>query len=329
MNFNKYILASLIMLSTSPLFADIEVPYGEGSGKVDYFNTNRFSALEDPLPYGPMAFRLVEDKTWLADSVGGKLMQFDSKGKLISEFSILQNGTKPYEIDEEGLPIPNIVIEDFAPVKGQYGDVEAWWVIDSQENKAFKFAPDGKILAMLEDEDFGQLFRVEAGVGGHLFIADKGSKKIYVYNSEGEQLSEQEWEWSGMAVCGKEDKLYRLMYFNEDKKHLLVCTDVNGKVINSQPIDIIDMDNPELWWVDEAKGEAVITYNPEGGFKGTYNIVRVGLNGKVIATGQLLSPFYMNRFIDHLDYTDVFIGKCNLSEAPNGKVEIVPFKMPE
>ena len=39
-------------------------------------------------------------------------------------------------------------------------------------------------------------------------------------------------------------------------------------------------------------------------------------------------PLVMNRFIDHLDYEDVFIGKGNFYNAPEGKFEIVPFKLP-
>ena len=39
-------------------------------------------------------------------------------------------------------------------------------------------------------------------------------------------------------------------------------------------------------------------------------------------------PLVMNRFIDNLDYGDVFVGKANYNEAPNGKLEIIPFNMP-
>lgn len=321
------LLASLVLFSTSSIFADISVPYGEGSGKVDYSNTNKFQNLEEPLPYGPLSFRLVGDKTWVADSIGGKLMQFDSKGKLLKEFSVLPVGAKPYELDEEGFPTPNIIIEDIAPVIGQYGDVEAWWIADSTDNKLLKFSADGKVLARLQDPDYGQLYRIEVGAGGHLFVADKGTRKIYIYDSKGDYVNDFNWEWSGMAVSGKEDNLYRLIYFNEENRNMLVKTDLKGNVIKSKVIEV-EMSDPELWWVDEAKGEAVITYTPLEGFEGDYNIIRVNLEGKVIASGKLPSPFVMNRFIDHADYEQFFIGKCNYADAPKGNFEIVPFKMP-
>lgn len=330
MKLNKIcLLASLVLFSTGSIFADLTVPYGEGAGKVDYTNNNKYAELEDPLPSGPLSFRIVGDKTWVADSVGGKLMQFDNKGKLLSEFSVLPAGVKAYELDKEGFPEPNILIEDIAPVLGQYGDLEAWWIADSNDNKLLKFSVDGKPLAQLDDPDYGQLFRIEVGAGGHLFVADKGTRKIYVYDSKGNFVNDYNWEWSGMAVAGKDDNLYRLIYFKEENRNMLVSTDIKGKVLLSKALNV-EMSNPELWWVDETKEEAVITYiDPQKEFDGVYEIIKVGFDGKLKACGKLPAPFVMNRFIDHVDYEDVFIGKCNYSEAPNGNFEIVPFKMPK
>ena len=324
---NICLLASLFIFSTNSLFSDVIVPYGEGEGKVDYSNINRFPELEEALPYGPLSFRIVGDKTWVADSVGGKLIQFDKDGKFISEFSVLPKDVKAYTLDEDGLPDANILIDDIAPVINSKGELEAWWIADSCDNKLVKFSADGTPLAQIQDPDYGQLFRLEVGVGGHLFVADKITRKIFVYDSNGDFKSEQNWEWSGIAVSGQEDTLYRLIYFKEENKHILVSTDVDGKVLKSVTLDV-EMDDPELWWVDEEKQEAVITYNPDTGFEGEYIIVRVGLDGKVKASGKLPSPFVMNRFIDHNNSDNVFIGKCNYEEATKGNFEIVPFKMP-
>ena len=351
MQFKKILLlTSLILLSTNYSFADISIPYGEGAGKVDYSNSNKYknyNEQEESLPTGPSSFRIVNDKTWVADTIGGKLMQYDKSGKLISEFSVLPTGIKPYEKDEEGLPLPNILIDDIAPVLGQYGDVEAWWVLDSNKNMLIKFSKDGKPLAQLRDPYYGQLFRIEVGLNGNLFVADNVNNKIYIYDPNGDFLSEQNWEGSGMAVAGKDSNLYRLIYFNEEKKYILVTTDVKGKVIKSKALDI-DMDEPELWWVDEAKEEAVITYITPSesdneldkedlddskaaeltGSENDFEIIRVGFDGKVKASGKLHAPSLMNRFIEHSNYEDVYIGKCNYFEAPKGNFEIIPYKMP-
>ncbi len=328
MNLKKCIIASCIMLSACSLFADVAVPYGEGSGKVDYINLKKYPKLGDPLPFGPLAFRLIEDKVWVADSVGGKLMQFNDKGKLISEFSVLPEGTKPYTLDEFNNPRLSILIEDIAPVKGEYGSVSAWWVADSQENRLIKFSPEGKKLAEIKNPAFSQLYRVEVGIGGHIFVADKGAKAIFTYDSAGQFLNKQNWEWSGMAVAGSDEKLYRLMYMSEERKNMLVSTNLEGKVVKTRMLNVVNMLNPKLWWVDEVNRECVVTCTPETGFKGVYIIYRIGFDGNVKATGELKAPFIMNRFIDNIDYSDVFIGKSDYSAAPDGKFEVVPFSMP-
>ena len=86
------------------------------------------------------------------------------------------------------------------------------------------------------------------------------------------------------------------------------------------------MFNPKLLWVDEVKSECVITYTPSEGFDGKFVVVRVGLDGKVIASSELDAPVAMNRIIDNIDYSDIYVGKCNFTNAPEGKFEIIPFK---
>ncbi|MBR4328227.1 MAG: hypothetical protein IKP71_00020 [Candidatus Riflebacteria bacterium] len=329
MNFKKILIASCILLTTNAVLADVTVPYGEGSGKVDFINNKRFPKLEDPLPVGPLAFRMIEDKVWIADSVGGKLMQLDQNGKILSEISVLSEGTKPYKIDEYNNPVLNIQIEDIAAVRGDYGAVSAWWIIDSLGNRLMKFGLDGKKLAEIKSPDFKQLYRLEVGIGGHVFVADKVAKAIFIYDSAGKFINKQHWEWSGMAVAGTDEKLYRLMYVGEEQKNVLVSTNLEGKVIKTVMLDVVNMLNPKLWWVDEVKGECVLTCTPNTGYKGIFNIYRIGLDGKVKAKGELKAPYFMNRFIDNIDFEGVYIGKADYSKAPEGKLEIVPFSMPK
>ena len=318
------------MISSTALFADVSVPYGEGSGKVDFFNYKKYPRLEDPYPTGPLSFRVVGDKTWVADSVGNKLIQYDNKGKFISEFSILPKGVDPYTIkkfDKFNLPILNSRIEDLAPVLGEYGDVAAWWVIDGIENKLLKFSVEGEKLAEIKHPDFKQPFRVEVGRSGNIFVADKINRAILIFDSDGKYYNRQSWEWSGMAVAGADDILYRLMWDNEAHRNVLVSSNIQGKVLFAKMLEV-EMFDPRLWWVDESKGECLITYTPMEGFKGNLNIVKVGFDGKVKASGEFPAPAVMNRIIDHLDYSDIYIGKCNYFEAPEGKFEIVPYKLP-
>jgi hypothetical protein len=327
----KLFIASCFLFATNAaVFADVAVPFGEGSGKVDYINKNRFPKLEDPIPTGPLSFRMIEDKVWIADSVGGKLIQFDQNGKVLSEISVLDEGAKPYSIDEYKNPILNIQIEDIAPIKGDYGSVTAWWIVDSLGNRLLKFGLDGKKQAEIKNPDFRQLYRVEVGIGGHIFVADKGAKAIFTYDSQGQLINKLNWEWSGMAVSGTDEKLFRLMYVGEEQKNVLVVTNLEGKVIYTVKLDVVNMLNPKLWWVDEANNECILTCTPNTGYKGIFNVYRIGLvDGKVKAQGELTAPYFMNRFIDNIDYEDVYIGKANYLKAPEGKLEIVPFSMPK
>ncbi len=326
MKLNSCLLASILMLSSSTLLADVSIPYGEGSGKVDFLNYKKYPRLEDPYPTGPLCFRVVGDKIWVADSIGNKLLQYGKDGKLISEFSVLPEGEKPYKIGKFDVPLLNMRIEDFAPVLGNNGELTAFWVVDFCSRKLFKFSPDGKKLDEITNPEFKQPFRVEVGLGGHLFIADKMTQAIFTYDVEGNLLNKQHWEWSGMAVAGKKDYLYRLMYDNEARKNLLIKSNTKGKIKKEVMLDVT-MFNPKLWWVDEEKGECVITYSPAE-FKGFYNIVRVGLDGKVRASGELPAPIIMNRYIDSSNHNEVFIGKGNFFNAPEGSFEVVPFKLP-
>ncbi len=328
MKLNICLLVSLLMFPSIGSFADVTVSYGEGPGKANFINNKKYPGIEDPLPIGPSSFRMVEDKVWIADGVSCKLMQFDNNGKLVSEFSIVPDGKKPYDIEEGGFPTLNYSIEDIAPVRGDYGAVVAWWISDSLNKKIYKFSTDGKKLAEIYNPEFVQVHKIEVGMGGHVFITDMGGRKIYVYDESGKLLYNTAWEWSGLAVAGQDEKLYRLLFDNETKMHNLVATDLKGKVVSGTPIKIINMFNPEIWWVDEEKNECVITYTPQTGFEGKFIIVRVSLSGEVIATGEMTPPLVMNRFIDNLDYSEVFVGKANYNEAPNGKLEILPLKMP-
>lgn len=325
MKLNTYILTSLLMISTTNLFADVVVPYGVGPGQADYINNTKYPKIDDPQPTGPLSFRVIGDSTWVADSVSNKLMRFDKTGKFVSEFSILPVGEKPYRIDEYNLPILNMRLDDFAPVCNEKGEVIAWWIVDCCKHKLYKFSVDGKKLGEIKNEEFGQLYRVEVGLGGHIFVADKMAKAIFTYDAEGNFVNKQNWQWSGMAVTGKDDILYRLMYDGEARRNILVASNLKGKIIKERMLDIF-MFNPKLWWVDEAKGECVITYS-QPKFDGNYNVVKVGFDGKVKANVIMPAPIIMNRFID-INKGEVFIGKGNFFKAPEGQFEIVPFKLP-
>ena len=328
MKFKHFVLLSLFMLSANISSADVAVPYGEGAGKVDFFNYKKYPGLEEPYPIGPASFRVVGDKIWVVDSAGGKLMEYTSSGKLVSEFSVAPKGKKAYFIDQYNMPTCNMFIEDIAPAFDEYGKVASFWLVDSINKKIINYSVEGDRISEFTYSGFIQPFRIEVGKRGHLFVADKGSRSIFTLTVDGEFINNIRWEWSGMAVAGSDEKLYRLMYVHEERKNMLVCTNLSGKVIKSQLLDVEDTLNPTLWWVDEAKKECVLSYTPASGFEGSFKVVRVGLDGVTRGETEIPAPTNVNRFIDYSNSSGVYISKCDFYNAPDGKFEVVPFRLP-
>ena len=328
------LLALSLMLTATGAMADVTVPYGEGAGQADIINYVKYPHCDDPAPTGPLSFRVIGENVWVADSVRSKLMQFDKSGKFISEFGVFPKDEKTFFTEdvknEKGedikLPVLLHTVDDFAPVFDKDGKVAAFWVVDSCKSSVVKVDLEGKKLDEITDPDFGQVSRIEIGKGGHIFIADKMAKAIFTFDADGSLLNKQAWDWNGFAVAGAEDNLYRLMYDNEAHKNVLVVSRVDGKTISGKLV-AQDMFNPQVWWVDEEKGEVVVTYSPAE-FKGTYNIVRINLDGKTVAAGEVTAAIPMNRFIDN-NNGEVFVGKGNYFTAPEGAFEVVPFALPE
>lgn len=330
---NTMLALSLMLVSTA-LMADVTVPYGEGKGKADFINNNKYPKVDDPQPTGPLSFRVTGENVWVADSVRSKLMQFDKTGKFISEFNTYPKSDKAFftekvkdeKLGETELPVLLRTIDDFAPVYDEKGKLESFWVADSCKNTLTQYTVDGTKINEFKHPEFGQISRIEVGKGGHIFVADKVAQAIFTFDGEGNFCNKQPWEWSGFAVSGSDDVLYRIMYDRDLRQNVLTISTVDGKSIKGAPIQA-DMFDPRLWWVDESKGECVITYSPAE-FKGNYYILRVGLNGQLVADGEMPAPIIMNRYIDRYN-DEVFIGKGNYFKAPEGNFGVVSFKLPE
>jgi len=296
-------------------FSQVSIEYGEGPGKVGYFNSKNHPGEEEPYPVGPLAFRLDGDYIWVADSIGARMLKLDLSSKLIAEFSVVAS---PAEC----------LIEDFALVKDESGVTKSLWIIDGINKKLVHFDVAGKQIGEIVGDALKQPFRIEAGRTGHLFVADKAAQEILLFDVAGKLVTKTNWEWSGMAIAGEADTLFRLFFEQESKKLMLVVQKITGEIAGEVEIDLPEHMNPELWWADEAAEECVITYTPVTGFDGKFVVVRVGFDGKVKASGELKPPFVMNRFIDRQGANDVWLGVANYNEAPQGSFKVEPFTMP-
>jgi hypothetical protein len=328
MRVGSLLLACIFSLSTLASYAQVSLPYGDGAGKVGFINGNNFPGIEEPVPLGPKSFRLADDHVWVVDSTGGKLLKLNKEKGLVGEFSLLASPPLPL-LDDLATNSPNleVMIEDFAPVYDSEGRLSSFWFVDLMNNRLMNYALDGKKLGEIKHEKFVQPFRVEVGRNGHVFVADKGAQSIFVFDAEQKLVAEPNWEWSGFAV-GAEDKLYRLFYESENNRTYLVLQNLQNTIEKEIELDLPEHMNPELWWVDEAKEEVILTFTPATGFNGKFVVARVGFDGKIKASGDLMPPLVMNRFIDHQGFDEVWLGAADYNTAPEGKFSVVPTSLP-
>ncbi len=309
-------LLLLLCVCTLTASAQITVGYGEGPGKAGYFNEKNHPGEEEPYPIGPLSFRLDGEYIWVADSIGAKMLKLDRSSKLLNEFVLVAS---PAEC----------LIEDFALVKDTSGVTTSLWIIDGINKKLLHFDVAGKKLGEIAETAMTQPFRVEIGRTGHIFVADKAAQEIFLFDSFGKLVTSTNWEWSGFAVEGENDTLFRLFFEKESESTMLVVQKFGGEIAGEVALELpAGHFNPELWWADETAEECLITFTPAGGFEGKLAVVRVGFDGKVKASGELIPPFVMNRFIDRQNGNDVWLGVANFDEAPQGSFKLEPFTLP-
>lgn len=316
MRFIRICFLLLMCMYSLAASAQITIEYGEGSGEAGYFNDKNHPGEEEPYPIGPLSFRLDGEHIWVADSIGAKMLKFDRSSKLVNEFALIAS---PAEC----------LIEDFALMKDSSGVTKSLWIIDGINKKLLHFDVAGKKLGEIAEAAMVQPFRVEIGRTGHIFVGDKAAQEIFLFDSFGKLVTSTNWEWSGFAVAGENDTLFRLFFEKESETTMLVVQKFSGEIAGEVALDLPAAHfNPELWWVDEVAEDCLITFTPASGFEGKLAVVRVGFDGKVKASGELIPPYVMNRFIDRQNGSDVWIGVANFDEAPQGSFRLEPFALP-
>lgn len=312
---SKSIVVTILLCAISfVLQAQIEIKFGNSAGQAGYYNQNSHPGVEEPYPIGPLAFRVAGSDIWVADSIGAKLIKMDKEKGFTSELALVAS---PAEM----------LIEDFALVKDVESNVTGFWVIDAINNAVISYSTDGRKTGQLDFDKFVQPFRIEVGRSGHIFVGDKGAQAIFAFTPNGEYIGESNWEWSGFAVAGPDDSLYRLFYASEDGKTFMVSQNLAGEILREVELALPEHMNPELWWVNDDKGQAVLTFTPATGFEGTFVLATVDFDGEVKSMAEIKPPFVMNRFIDS-DKNEVWSGTADYTTAPEGCLSLNRFPMP-
>lgn len=329
------LLFSVFLMSAFPLAAQtVAVPYGEGKGEIDYINTNKFKILEDPHPYSAGSFRVLDNGFAVADSVAGKLLLFDKKGKLENEIFVYPQDKRKKILKETGMRLA-LLISDFVPaLDHKTGKIESWFVADTMNNLVYHCDTNGKHIAEISDGNFLQIGRIELDKKGNLYVSDIQSQTISVFGPDRKKILVIPWQWSGLAVPYENGGVYTLESEEEVEDIYLVLSALDGKIplqtLLALPENISD---PELWWVNEKKKEAFITYTPPEGYKGEYVMASVSIEtGKVKASKRIRPIPIMTRYLDiQKNFSEAWIADCNYLAAPKGTFDInkleLPFKL--
>lgn len=315
----RYITSLMFALMVAvPAFSqnELSLPFGDETGKVAYLNPSNNPGVEEPLPWGPMAFRINGQEFWVADTVAGRVYRLDSKG------AVLGTITTP-KTDR------NAVLEDIALVLDATGTVSSVWVADGMTQEAVLYSTDGKKLKTFggpgdQPGKFRQISRIEAGPSGRLYASDKGRQVITVFEPDGKVAREVPWQWSGFCLDSSEN-LYHLNWDGEAKRLHLIAEGLDGKLLSDELLELPPHTNPELWFITPA-GEAIITISPNGAPLEALKLVRSTLKGKLVAIVDIKLPIVMNRYLEPLDAESVWLGQVDYNKAPEGAFRLVPLK---
>lgn len=309
-----FLFAILFSVISLPLSAEVTLAFGEKPEQVAFINQNNNPGIEEPLPLGPLSFRVTSKFVYVADSVGGKIIVADREKGFVSALKLAD---KPKDM----------LLDDLAVVADNSGKAEFFWVIDALSNSLLQFAGDGKLLAKVSSEKLVQPYRLEISSSGLLFVADKGARSIFGFDQKGKLIVEMPWEWSGMAVSPDADIVYRLFFAPESGSSFLVSANAEGKLTMERELDLGEHFNAELWWVDEEKQECVMTYATAQNYQSSLVIARVGFDGQIRSKKDFKVPFAMNRFIDRHG-AEIWAGVGDFSKAPEGNFGLVQFDLP-
>lgn len=308
------LLVMLIALFCSPLHA-IEstgwsLEYGKDNGKLSVYNASTDKDFAEDAPYGPMAFRVLNNTLWVIDSIGARIYSFNDASELNTSLSI------------KGLPA-NLLIEDFALVLGGGGRAEAVWLAEASQAQVYKFSlANGSELVKIgglgnEPGKFVQIGQLEVDRVGRLYVGDLGRSVISVFTPYGELIREHEWDCSGFSVS-PEGRLYTIEY-REDGGYFYLAYSPAGQLEQTSHIGLAQLEFSKLWAVNDR--HLLMSFVPEGGFKGKMQLCLIDRAGFVIKQTDFVPPGSMNRFVSP-SQDKIWLAEADFHLAPAGKFKV-------
>ncbi len=289
--------------------------FGDDKAQMAFYNRWNSNEKVEDVPFGPMSFRVINNKLWVLDSVKGRVCCFDEKNKLLKDYVI--PGLKG-----------NILLEDFALVGDDLSKPDAVWVANTSDNMIRKISTiNGKVLAQFgglgnKPGKIIQVSRLEADAGGRLYVADIGRGKLSVFTSTGAFLREYPWQGNGFVVDRYAN--LHLIQYSDKAGYFYRVYSPKGSLTSSTHIGFLNNSNVTLHSV-EKDGSLLLTMNPTTGFKGKLDFVKINRFGDILEKDSLTPIVPMNRYI-HDDNNKIFVVDADFESAPISKFIVKPFE---
>lgn len=310
----SFLIVALLVASTA-MAAEVSLSYGTGDGQVAFMNATTHPKVELLNPLGPLAFRVSGTDFYVLDSIGGRVLQVGADGKVAATIKILEK------------PDPENILEDLALVRDSAGKVQSFLVIASKDQEILQVGLDGKLIRKVggagnSSGKFTQLQLVEAAPDGSFAAADLGRQVLALFNAEGKFVREFHWDWSGLCFDPSGNFCF-LKWDATAKANFLVVESLDGKTTRGTKMEIGAHTNPRLWVVNK-DGEALISYIPPEGFKGTFKVAACDAKGKPKSVKDLVPPVAMNRYLDSDAQENFSLISAHYGKAPEGAFKIMP-----
>lgn len=309
--YNRIVLFIILLTLCNSVQAQIwRLKYGDSKGKIAVFNKKTAKDFAEDAPFGPMAFRIVNNKLWLLDSCAGNLNQYGNNNRLLQSFQVATSGFK--------------LLEDFCFATHTTEKPEIAWIANAVNCRIYKVSlKNGKKLLTIGSHSektgtFLQINQLETDADGNLYVGDYGRSTISIFNIQGVHLGEIPWQLSGFAI----DNIGQLhiLHYEDNVGYSRRVYTKTGQLLKNYHIGLNHLQDPRVWRINSSS-DMLVSFVPKGGFKGKLEMFKIKQNSKVISLFKFVPPASMNRFIEMVNET-FFLAKADFFKAPKGTFSI-------
>ena len=183
------------MVTSLPAYS-IDLALGEDEKALGIKVTHEIEEpVGKPLPWGPASVRFVGDSIWAADTLKGRLVEFDLNGNFKNAISLK-------------LPAEAAVGDFCFGIYDTKKKEKAVYVCDADNPTILAFDMNGELLGQIGSGTKDVFFmpkRIE-GYANEIFVLEAGKKEIYIFNQDLKQIDKFKTVTDNFTV--ENDNLY-------------------------------------------------------------------------------------------------------------------------